>query len=225
MAKILLIEDDDGTAAEISLELTRGGHQVIHATSKADGLKLILAEPPHVLIVDRMLPDGDGLDLIEMLRERGDGTPAVILSALGALNERVDGLRAGGDDYLAKPFALIELVARVEALLRRPVDLRATILHAGPLTLDLLLKKGYRSERELDLLPKEFEVLTYMVRHAGAIVTRAMLLGDVWGYRFEPRSNVVDVLMSKLRRKVDRPEETPLIRIVRGNGYRLEMLH
>jgi len=221
MAKILLIEDDDGTAAEIRLELERCGHSVTHVISAAEGLAEATRDPPHLMIVDRMLPQGTGLDVIETLRIQGDRTPALILSALSALNDRVDGLRAGGDDYLVKPFALLELVARVEALLRRPFDPRESVIHAGPLTLDLLAKHGSRNGRPLNLLPREFDVLAYFARQPGAVVTRSMLLADVWGYRFEPRSNVVDVLMSKLRRKIDLQDETPLLRSVRGNGYRL----
>lgn len=222
MAKILLIEDDAGTAVEICLELTRHGHQLVHARSGPEGSELARTAQPHLMIVDRMLPEDTGLELVEQLRATGHGTPTLILSALSALNDRVDGLRAGGDDYLGKPFALVELVARVEALLRRPANLRETFVHVGPLTLDLLLKQAWRADRELNLLPKEFEVLAYLARRPGYVVTRSMLLSDVWGYRFEPRSNVVDVLMGKLRRKVDLADETPLIRNVRGNGYRLD---
>ena len=222
MAKVLLIEDDPGTAIEVVLELQRQGHRVHHVATGPAGLEVARREPWAAMIVDRLLPDLEGLDVIERLRCEGVRTPALVLSALGGLNERVRGLRAGGDDYLAKPFALIELVARLDALLRRPVELRETMLRLGPLELDLFARAASRAGRELDLLPREFQLLEYLVRCKGRVVTRSMLLQDVWGYRFEPRSNVVDVHMSKLRRKVDPPQDTPLIRNVRGTGYRLD---
>ncbi len=172
-----------------------------------------------LMIVDRQLPDGEGLDLISRLRGEGRRTPALVLSALGTLDDRVRGLRAGGDDYLPKPFALVELVARVQALLRRPDDARVTRLIVGPLILDLLEGTATRTERPLDLLPRELKLLDYMARRPGQVVTRSMLLRDVWGYTFEPNSNVVDVHMGRLRRKVDAEGEAPLLRNVRGQGY------
>ena len=219
MTHILLIEDDAGTANEIRLELVANGYDVTWRETVEDG---ILAERDHgadLLIVDRQLPDGEGLDLIARLRANGRRTPALVLSALGRLDDRVRGLRAGGDDYLPKPFALVELVARVQALLRRPDDARTTRLIVGPLDLDLLAGAATRAGRPLDLLPRELKLLEYLTRRPGQIVTRSMLLQDVWGYTFEPNSNVVDVHMGRLRRKVDAGGEPQLIRNVRGQGY------
>ncbi len=221
MARVLVIEDDAGTAEEVVLELQRCGHSVRHATSGPDGLATA-REPFDVMIVDRLLPGLEGLDVIRALRAEGIRTPALVVSALGSLDDRVRGLRAGGDDYLPKPFALVELVARLEALLRRPAEARETLLHVGPLELDLLARTAARAGRDLGLQSRELDILEYLVRRQGRTVTRSMLLQDVWGYRFEPRSNVVDVHMSKLRRKVDRPEDTPLIRNIRGEGYRID---
>lgn len=222
MARILLIEDDDGTADEIGLELTASGHDVTRVAALEPARALSAGEPFDLLILDRQLPDGEGLELLSDLRRNGQRTPALVLSALGSLDDRVRGLRAGGDDYLPKPFALVELIVRVEALLRRPNDTRATRLIAGPLELDLLAGTATRAGRPLGLLPRELKLLDYMVRRAGQIVTRAMLLRDVWGYSFEPDTNVVDVHLGRLRRKIDGEGETPMIRNVRGQGYVLD---
>ena len=222
MARILLIEDDDGTADEIGLELTSSGHDVTRVAALEPARALSAGEPFDLLILDRQLPDGEGLELLSALRRNGQRTPALVLSALGSLDDRVRGLRAGGDDYLPKPFALVELIARVEALLRRPNDTRAMRLIAGPLELDLLAGTATRAGRPLGLLPRELKLLDYMVRRAGQIVTRAMLLRDVWGYSFEPDTNVVDVHLGRLRRKIDGEGETPMIRNVRGQGYVLD---
>ncbi|MDF0487530.1 response regulator transcription factor [Sphingomonas sp. H39-1-10] len=219
MTQILLLEDDPGTADEIRLELVAAGHGVAHRSTLAAAAEAVRAGGIDVLIVDRQLPDGEGLDLIAALRSEGFRTPALVLSALGSLDDRVRGLRAGGDDYLPKPFALVELIARVEALLRRPDERRDTRLIVGPLDLDLLEGKARRAGRPLDLLPRELKLLDYLVRRPGRIVTRSMLLQDVWGYNFEPNSNVVDVHIGRLRRKVDGEGEPQLIRNVRGQGY------
>lgn len=219
MTHILLIEDDAGTANEIALELAGHGYAVTHRVLVSEGLAVARGDDVDLLILDRQLPDGEGLDVIERLRAEGRRTPALVLSALGSLDDRVRGLRAGGDDYLAKPFALVELVARVQALLRRPNETRDTRLIVGPLDLDLLAGTGTRAGRALDLLPRELKLLDYLVRRPGRIVTRSMLLQDVWGYTFEPNSNVVDVHMGRLRRKVDADGESQLIRNVRGRGY------
>ncbi|OYY91329.1 MAG: DNA-binding response regulator [Sphingomonas sp. 28-66-16] len=219
MTQILLLEDDAGTANEIALELAANGYGVTHRALAADALIEARRDDIDLLIVDRQLPDGEGLDLIARLRAEGRRTPALVLSALGSLDDRVRGLRAGGDDYLPKPFALVELIARVEALLRRPNETRDTRLIAGPLDLDLLAGVAWRAGRALDLLPRELKLLDYLVRRPGRIVTRSMLLQDVWGYSFEPNSNVVDVHMGRLRRKVDAEGEPQLIRNVRGRGY------
>ncbi|WP_084581908.1 response regulator transcription factor [Sphingomonas azotifigens] len=219
MTQILLLEDDPGTADEIRLELAAAGHGVHHRATLAAAAEAVRAGGIDLLIVDRQLPDGEGLDLIAALRADGFRTPALVLSALGSLDDRVRGLRAGGDDYLPKPFALVELLARVEALLRRPDERRDTRLIVGPLDLDLLEGKASRAGRPLDLLPRELKLLDYLVRRPGRIVTRSMLLQDVWGYSFEPNSNVVDVHIGRLRRKVDGEGELQLIRNVRGQGY------
>ncbi|MGY4398845.1 two-component system OmpR family response regulator [Sphingomonas sp. UYAg733] len=219
MTHILLIEDDAGTATEIGLELQAGGYRVTHRLRISEGLDAARSDDVDLLIVDRQLPDGEGLDLIARLRAEDRRTPALVLSALGSLDDRVRGLRSGGDDYLPKPFALVELVARVEALLRRPNETRDTRLIAGPLDLDLFAGVATRAGRPLELLPRELKLLDYLVRRPGRIVTRSMLLQDVWGYTFEPNSNVVDVHMGRLRRKVDAESEAQLIRNVRGRGY------
>ncbi len=219
MTRILLLEDDIGTATEITLELVANGYAVTHRLLVSEGLAAAQEEAIDLLIVDRQLPDDDGLELIAELRRIGRRTPALVLSALGSLDDRVRGLRAGGDDYLPKPFALVELIARVEALLRRPNETRDTRLIAGPLDLDLLAGVATRAGRALDLLPRELKLLDYLVRRPGRIVTRSMLLQDVWGYTFEPNSNVVDVHIGRLRRKVDAEGEPQLIRNVRGQGY------
>lgn len=221
LAKVLLIEDDEETAEEVELELSRCGHIVTRVGSGSDGL-VVARGSFDAMIVDRLLPGLEGLNIIKTLREDGIRTPALVVSALGGLDDRVRGLRAGGDDYLPKPFALVELVARLEALLRRPAETRDTTLRLGPIELDLLERTGTRAGRPLELQSRELDILEYLLRRPGRIVTRSMLLQDVWGYRFEPRSNVVDVHMSKLRRKVDAPGEAQLIRNVRGEGYRFD---
>jgi two-component system OmpR family response regulator len=221
MAKVLLIEDDDGTADEIVAELVHRGFEVERAATGGAGLARSRLGGLDAMIVDRLLPGIDGLEIIETLRREQLRTPVLVLSALGGVDDRVRGLRAGGDDYLAKPFALVELVARLEALLRRPVEGRETTLRAGPLELDLIERRAQRGPRVIDLLPREFQLLEFMIRREGQVVTRAMLLEEVWNYRFVPQTNLVDVHMGRLRRKVDGPDETPLIHSVRGAGFML----
>jgi two-component system OmpR family response regulator len=221
MAKVLVIEDDDGTAEEIVTALDDRGYILDRAADGTDGLQRARSNSWDALVVDRMLPGLDGLAVIETLRGEGIRTPVLVLSALNAVNDRVRGLRAGGDDYLAKPFALSELAARLEALLRRPADPRETLLRVGPLELDLLARKARRGHRELDLLPREFLLLEYMMRREGQVLTRAMLLENVWNYRFVPQTNLVDVHIGRLRRKVDPPDEHPMILSVRGAGFML----
>ena len=223
MTNILLIEDDAGTAQEIALELGAAGYLVAHHTSVRDALARARADDIDLMIVDRQLPDGDGLDVVQQLRSEGRRTPALVLSALGSLDDRVRGLRAGGDDYLPKPFALVELIARVEALLRRPNETRDTRLLVGPIDIDLLAGTATRAGRPLELLPRELQLLEYLIRRPGRVVTRSMLLQDVWGYNFEPQSNVVDVHLGRLRRKVDGAGEAQMIRNVRGQGYRFDV--
>ena len=219
MAKVLLIEDDTDTANEIMAELTERGFEVDRAATGVEGLDKARAATADVMIVDRLLPGIDGLTIIEVVRQEQVRTPVLVLSALGAIDDRVRGLRAGGDDYLTKPFALPELLARIEALLRRPADNRDTVLHVGPLELDLLSRTAARGDRAIELLPREFKLLEYMMRRKEQLLTRAMLFEEVWNYKFVPQSNLVDVHMGRLRRKVDPPDEQPMIHNVRGEGF------
>ena len=221
--KLLLVEDDEDLARETGDELAAAGHTVTSAATGNDALALALAGPFDLLLIDRLLPGLDGIAVIERLRAAGNRTPVLVLSALSAIDDRVHGLKAGGDDYLTKPFAMPELLARVEALLRRPADTRETALRIGPLVLDLIERTATRDGRVLDLLPREFRLLHYMARRPDQVLTRAMLLEDVWHYRFVPQTNLVDVHMSKLRRKIDAPGEPPLIHNVRGVGFALRV--
>jgi two-component system, OmpR family, response regulator len=225
MTKVLLIEDDQETAAEIVAELGQRGFVIDHVTDGASGLEMAKTQDWDILIVDRMLPGEDGLSIIEALRREEIRTPALVLSALGRTDDKVRGLRSGGDDYLTKPFALIELSARLEALLRRPSEARATILRIGSLELDLVKRQAWRGQQKLDLLPREFRLLEYLMRREGQTVTRAMLLEDVWNYRFAPQTNLVDVHIGRLRRKIDLADEPSLIASVRGVGFTLRAPH
>lgn len=222
MANLLLIEDDDETADEVVSDLRWRGHEVARASTGPSGLSVARVGGWDVLLVDRLLPGCDGLEVLQVLRREAVRTPALVLSALGDVDERVRGLRAGGDDYLAKPFALAELAARVEALLRRPTDARETLLRVGPLELDLLAGMAKRGQRRLDLLPREFKLLEYMMRRVGQTVTRDMLFQEVWNYRFVPKSNLVDVHMGRLRRKLDGPGDAVLVQNVRSIGFVLD---
>jgi two-component system, OmpR family, response regulator len=219
MTKILLIEDDSETAQEVTAELIDRGLEVQWAANGLEGLDKARSLQPDAMIVDRLLPGMDGLSVVEALRKEQVRTPVLVLSALGAVDDRVRGLRMGGDDYLTKPFAVVELVARIEALLRRPTDNRETTLRAGPLELDLIERSARRGERKIDLLPREFRLLEYMMRRNDQLLTRAMLLEEVWNYKFIPNTNLVDVHMGRLRHKVDGEGETPLIHNVRGAGF------
>ena len=219
MAKVLLIEDDPETAREIMAELVERGFEVDWAATGVEGLDKARAGKADALIVDRLLPGVDGLTIIEVMRQERVRTPVLVLSALGAVDDRVRGLRAGGDDYLAKPFAILELIARIEALLRRPAENQDTVLRVGSLELDLLARTARRGERRIELLPREFRLLEYMMRRKDQLLTRAMLFEEVWNYKFVPRSNLVDVHMGRLRRKVDQPGEQPMIHNIRGEGF------
>ncbi len=219
MARILLIEDDDETAGEVEAELLQRGFEVERAATGIEGLDKARATRPDMLIVDRMLPGMDGLTIVEALRQDNVRTPVLILSALGAVDDRVRGLRMGGDDYLTKPFAIIELIARIEALLRRPGESRETVLRVGPLELDLIERTARRGDRVIDLLPREFRLLEYMMQRSDQLLTRAMLLEEVWNYKFVPATNLVDVHMGRLRHKVDLPGDAPMIHNVRGAGF------
>lgn len=220
-AKILLVEDDAETSNEVKNDLGERGYSVAVASDGAQGLALARTSKFDVLIIDRMLPELDGLSLIANLRGQQVYTPVLVLSALSAVDDRIVGLKAGGDDYLTKPFALGELAARIEALLRRPSDTRETVLRVGPLTLDLIDRTAKRGEREIELLPREFKLLEYMMRRPDQVVTRDMMLEDVWNYRFLPETNLVDVHIGKLRRKIDAPGEMAMLRGVRGAGFML----
>lgn len=221
MGSILLIEDDKDTANEIKAELGDLGYVVDWAADGIEGLDKARSGGAEVVVVDRLLPGMDGLAIIEALRYEGICTPVLVLSALGAVDDRVRGLRAGGDDYLTKPFATVELVARIEALLRRPAENRDTLLRVGPLELDLIERTAKRGDRVIDLLPREFRLLEYMMRRKDQVLTRAMLLEEVWKYKFVPQTNLVDVHMGRLRHKVDEPNELPMIYNVRGVGFML----
>ena len=218
-ARILLIEDDADLAGEAGAELVSLGYDVTRLATAEAGLEAARAGGFNLLVVDRMLPGLDGLSLIEQLRAQALHMPVLVVSALDAVDDRVRGLKAGGDDYLTKPFALIELAARVEALLRRPADARATVLRRGALEVDLLERTVRRGGELIELLPREFRLLVYLMRRPGQLVTRDMLLEDVWHYRFLPQTNLVDVHLSKLRRKIDVPGEPSLIQSVRGAGF------
>ena len=219
MANLLLIEDDKETAEEIRAELSDRGYEIDWAANGIEGLDKARSGGVNVLIVDRLLPGMDGLTIIEALRLEGNRTPVLVLSALGAVDDRVRGLRAGGDDYLTKPFAMVELIARIEALLRRPTESRDTVLRVGPIELDLMERTAKRGGRVIELLPREFRLLEYMMRREGQVLTRAMLLEEVWNYKFVPQTNLVDVHMGRLRHKVDEPHEPPMIHNVRGVGF------
>lgn len=224
--KILLVEDDAPQARYISKGLQEAGHTVDVAGDGREGLFLATTETYDALVLDRMLPRVDGLTVLRTLRASDITTPVVILSALGEVDDRVAGLRAGGDDYLVKPFSLIELVARLEALQRRGSTAtretaEPTRLVVTDLEMDLLRRVVTRAGRRIELKPKEFQLLEFLLRHSEQVVTRAMLLEAVWNYHFDPQTNVIDVHISNLRAKIDRAGLSPLIHTVRGAGYRL----
>ena len=218
---ILIIEDDSEAAAYLVKAFREAGHVPDHAADGLDGYALARDGTYDVLIVDRMLPKMDGLSLIGGLREQKVETPVLILSALGQVDDRVKGLRAGGDDYLAKPYAFSELLARVEVLSRRrgTSSGEATVYRVGDLELDRLAHKLTRAGREIILQPREFRLLEYLMKHAGQVVTRTMLLEHVWDYHFDPQTNVIDVHVSRLRSKIDKGHEVPLLHTIRGAGY------
>jgi two-component system, OmpR family, response regulator len=223
--RILVIEDDKEVASFIRNGLVQAGCNVDHAGNGRDGLFLATTESYDALVVDRMLPGIDGLTVIRTLRASSNTTPVLILSALGEVDDRVKGLKAGGDDYLVKPFAFSELLARLEALARRAksaVDAPATILGAADLEMDLLRREVRRAGKQIDLQPREFQLLEFLLRHVGQVVTRTMLLEGVWDYHFDPQTNVIDVHISRLRSKIDKGFDRPLLHTVRGAGYRLD---
>lgn len=218
--KILLIEDDAETAGYLLRALKESGHVADLAADGEMGLEMARVGEFDILIVDRMIPKRDGLSVIAALREAGDMTPVLILSALGEVDDRVKGLRAGGDDYLTKPYAFSELLARIEVLARRRApEVGETLLSAGDLQLDRLAHTVRRAGKPIPLQPREFALLDYLMRHKGQVVTRTMLLENVWNYHFDPQTNVIDVHISRLRAKIDRDFEEPLLHTVRGAGY------
>jgi two-component system OmpR family response regulator len=223
--RILLIEDDKDVASFIQAGLEQAGFTVDHSGNGKDGLFLATTEDYDALIVDRMLPGVDGLAIVRTLRASNQPIPVLILSALGEVDDRVKGLKAGGDDYLVKPFAFSELLARLEALLRRTSTTNsggeATTLQVADLEMDLLRRTVRRGDTQIDLQPTEFRLLETLMRHEGQVVTRTMLLEQVWGFHFDPKTNVIDVHISKLRSKIDKDFVPPLLHTVRGAGYRL----
>jgi two-component system, OmpR family, response regulator len=218
--RLLVIEDDRDAADYLVKAFREVGHVADAANDGEDGLAMALDGQYDVLIVDRMLPKRDGLSLIGVLREKGIETPALILSALGQVDDRVKGLRAGGDDYLSKPYAFTELLARIEVLARRRGGrVEETLYRVGDLELDRMSREVHRSEKKIPLQPREFRLLEYLMQHAGQVVTRTMLLENVWDYHFDPQTNVIDVHISRLRSKIDKGFSQPLLHTIRGAGY------
>jgi DNA-binding response OmpR family regulator len=221
--RALIVEDDRSIAEFVGRGLREAGFAVDQAPDGETGLELALSEPYDVAIVDLMLPRRDGLSLIDELRRRGRATPVLILSARRSVDDRVRGLQSGGDDYLTKPFAFAELLARVQALVRRATRApEPTTLTIGDLTLDLLSRRVTRGGTPIELRPREFALLEYLMRNPGKVVSKTMILSHVWDYTFDPQTNIVDVLVSRLREKIDRPFDHKLLRTVRGVGYVLE---
>jgi two-component system OmpR family response regulator len=218
--KLLLVEDDRETAAYLKKALTEAGHTVDQAGAGRDGLMLAAGETYDVIVLDRMLPEIDGLAILRTIRASGVKTPVLLLTALGGIDDRVEGLEAGADDYLVKPFAFAELLARVNALARRPPPQEApTALKVADLEMNLLRRTVTRGGRRIELQPREFQLLEHLMRHAGRVVTRTMLLEAVWDFHFDPKTNIVETHISRLRSKVDRGHATELIHTVRGAGY------
>jgi two-component system OmpR family response regulator len=218
--RILVVEDDQETAGQLSEQLASSGYQVDLATTGREALSRGAATDYAVITIDRMLPDIDGIAVMRQLRDDGVSAPFLIISALGEVDERVRGLRAGGDDYLVKPFSFVELLARLEALGRRSETVaKETLLRVGDLAIDLIERTASRHGKEIMLLPKEFQLLEYLVRNEGRVVSRAMLLQHVWDLHFDPSTNIIDVYVGRVRRKVDDHQAYPLIHTVRGVGY------
>ncbi len=221
--RILVVEDDAEAATAMVRGLSEAGHEVTHAVDGAFGLLESQKGGYDVYVVDRMMPRLDGVGMVETIRKGGDQTPVLFLSALGEVEDRVTGLKAGGDDYLVKPYALAELVARVEALSRRrETGGVQTVLKVGDLEMNLIARTVHREGQEIDLQPREFQLLELLMRHAGQSVTRTMLLEKVWEYHFDPQTNVIDVHISRLRSKIDKGFDRAMLQTVRGAGYRLE---
>lgn len=218
--RILVIEDDTEAASYLVKALGEAGHVCDHAADGETGYAMAAEGGYDVLVIDRMLPKRDGLSVIASLRAEGNRTSVLILSALGQVDDRVTGLRAGGDDYLPKPYAFSELLARVEVLARRNTPAEAeTVYQVGDLELDRLARMVKRNDQPITLQPREFQLLEYLMKNAGAVVTRTMLLENVWDYHFDPQTNVIDVHISRLRAKIDKEFDMPLLHTVRGAGY------
>ena len=219
--RALLIEDDSTVCTYITKGLKEQGYFVDMANDGQEGLNKATSEAYDVMVIDRMLPNLDGLSILKSVRAAGNNTPVIVLSALGEVDDRVKGLKAGGDDYLVKPFAFSELIARIEAVVRRTEFSTeiVTELSVGDLYMDLLSRKVTRTGQKIDLQSREFKLLEYLVRNQGQVVTRTMLLENVWNYHFDPQTNVIDVHISRLRSKIDKDFDPPLIRTVRGAGY------
>ena len=221
--RILIVEDDLEAAEAMARGLGEAGHDCVRGADGEEGLTAARDGAFDVMVVDRMMPRMNGLQLVETLRREGDHTPVLFLSALGEVGDRVDGLQAGGDDYLVKPYAFAELIARIEALARRrETGSVQTLLKVGELEMDLIARTVHRAGKEIDLQPREFLLLEFMMRHAGQSVTRTMLLEKVWHYHFDPQTNVIDVHISRLRSKIDKGFDRPMLQTVRGAGYRLD---
>lgn len=220
--RLLIVEDDQEAAAYMVKGLKESGYVVDHVSDGREALYRVAAEEYDAVVVDRMLPSVDGLTIVRTMRSAGNTTPVLILSALGDVDDRVKGLKAGGDDYLVKPYAFAELLARLEALLRRGrADAPDTVLKLADLEMDLVGRNVRRGGRPIELKPKEFALLEYLMRHAGHVVTRTMLLENVWDYSFDPQTNVIDVHISRLRQKIDKGHDKPLLTTIRGAGYSL----
>ena len=220
--KFLLIEDDEEAAKYLVKGLREQGYTVDYTASGKDGLFQAASEKYDALIIDRMLPEVDGLTIVSTLRASGNDTPILLLTALDKVEEKVKGLKAGADDYLAKPYSFTEMLARLEAITRRKSGEKAvTKLQCGDLEMDLLARSVIRADKEIDLQAREFQLLEYLMRHAGTVVTRTMLLENVWDYNFDPQTNVIDVHISRLRQKIDKGFEKSLIQTLRGSGYKL----
>ena len=221
--RVLIVEDDLEAAAAMQRGLNEASMEVVHKPDGAEGLLEAQKGGYDVYVVDRMMPRMDGVSMVEALRREGDQTPVLFLSALGEVEDRVVGLKAGGDDYLVKPYAFAELIARVEALARRrETGSVQTVLKVGDLEMDLIGREVHRAGQEIDLQPREFQLLEFLMRHAGQSVTRTMLLEKVWEYHFDPQTNVIDVHISRLRSKIDKGFDKAMLQTVRGAGYRLE---
>lgn len=220
--KVLLLEDDAATREHVRRSLEQAGHVVDVCATGRDAIFLASGEAYGVLIIDRMVPEVDGLSAVKALRISGVTTPALFLTAMGGVEDRVEGLEAGGDDYLVKPFAMTELLARVAVLGRRPTIAETPILQISDLEMDLIKRTVKRSGQRIELQAQEFKLLEYLMRHAGQIVTRTMLLENVWSFHFDPKTNVIESHMSRLRAKVDRGFDCELIHTIRGAGYRLD---